>query len=121
MDIYKQGQDRNQQLLFPPSIDDYVDENNSVRAIDTYVDLLDLTSLRFKNTRQSDRADGQKTYSPKLLLKIYIYGYINKIRSSRALEKECKRNIELMWLCEGLAPSYHTIADLIKSIKVKTL
>jgi transposase len=114
-ELYKQGLNRNQQLLFPPSIDDYVDENNSVRAIDAYVELLDLTKLQFCNTRKSDRVDGQKAYSPKLMLKIYIYGYLNKIRSSRALEKECRRNLELIWLTQNLKPSYHTIADFRKN------
>lgn len=108
---YKQGQDRKQQLLFPPSLDDYVDENNSVRAIEIYVESLDVINLGFENTRKSNRIDGQKAYHPKLLLKIYIYGYINKIRSSRALEKESKRNIELIWLCEGLTPTYRTISE----------
>ena len=114
-ELYKQGSNRNQQLLFPPSIDDYVDEDNSVRAIEAYVELLDLKKLQFTNTRKSDRVDGQKAYSPKLLLKIYIYGYLNKIRSSRALEKECKRNLELIWLTQDLRPSYHTIADFRKN------
>lgn len=114
-ELYKQGLNRNQQLLFPPSIDDYVDEENSVRAIDAYVELLNLSKLEFLNTRKSDRTDGQKAYSPKLLLKIYIYGYLNKIRSSRALEKECKRNLELIWLTQNLVPSYHTIADFRKN------
>ena len=113
-ELYKQGLNRNQQLLFPPSIDDYVDEDNHVRAIDAYVELLDLNALEFSNTRKSNRADGQKAYSPKLLLKIYMYGYLNKIRSSRALEKECKRNLELIWLTQNLVPSYHTIADFRK-------
>lgn len=114
-ELYKEGLNRNQQLLFPPSIDDYVDEDNNVRAIDSYVELLDLSKLQFSNTRKSDRVDGQKAYSPKLLLKIYIYGYLNKIRSSRALEKECKRNLELIWLTQNLTPSYHTIADFRKN------
>lgn len=114
-ELYKPGLNRNQQLLFPPSIDDYVDEDNSVRAIEAYVELLDLTKLKFSNTRKSDRVDGQKAYSPKLLLKIYIYGYLNKIRSSRALEKECRRNLELIWLTQDLKPSYHTIADFRKN------
>lgn len=113
-ELYKQGLNRNQQLLFPPSIDDYVDEDNSVRAIDSYVELLDLTKLQFSNTRKSNRSDGQKSYSPQLLLKIYIYGYLNKVRSSRMLERECKRNLELIWLTQGLVPSYHTIADFRK-------
>jgi len=114
-ELYKQGLNRNQQLLFPPSIDDYVDEENSVRAIESYVELLDFKKLQFTNTRKSDRVDGQKAYSPKLMLKIYIYGYLNKIRSSRALEKECKRNLELIWLTQDLKPSYHTIADFRKN------
>lgn len=112
---YKQGKDRIQPLLFPPSIDDYVDEDNSVRVIESYVDILNLKELGFEDTRKSDRIDGQKAYNPSLLLKIYIYGYINKIRSSRALEKEVKRNIELIWLTSGLTPSYHTIADFRKN------
>ncbi len=112
---YKQGQERNQPQLFPPSIDDYVDEDNSVRVIESYVNILDLEKLGFDDTRKSDRIDGQKAYNPSLLLKIYIYGYINKIRSSRALEKEIKRNIELIWLTSGLTPSYHTIADFRKN------
>jgi len=114
-ELYKQGSHRNQQLLFPPSIDDYVDEDNSARAIDAYVELLDLTKLQFSNTRKSNRVDGQKAYSPKLMLKIYIYGYLNKIRSSRMLERECKRNLELIWLTQNLKPSYHTIADFRKN------
>jgi len=113
-DIYKEGQDRNQHLLLPPSIDDYVDDDNVVRAIESYVEVLDLKRLEFCNTRKSNRNDGQKAYNPKLLLKIYIYGYLNKIRSSRALEKECKRNLELIWLTESLTPSYHTISDFRK-------
>lgn len=114
-ELYKQGFNRNQQLLFPPSIDDYIDEDNSARAIDSYVELLDLSKLQFANTRKSNRVDGQKAYSPKLLLKIYIYGYLNKIRSSRALEKECRRNLELIWLTQDLKPSYHTISDFRKN------
>jgi transposase/RNase H-fold protein (predicted Holliday junction resolvase) len=114
-ELYKQGLNRKQQLLFPPSIDDYVDEDNLVRAIDAYVDVLDLNEFQFSNTRKSNRLDGQKAYSPKLLLKIYIYGYLNKIRSSRMLERECKRNLELIWLTSGLTPSYHTISDFRKN------
>ena len=113
--FYKQGSNRNQQLLFPPSIDDYIDEDNSARAIEAYVELLDLKKLQFTDTRKSNSTDGQKAYSPKLLLKIYIYGYLNKIRSSRALEKECKRNLELIWLTQDLKPSYHTISDFRKN------
>jgi transposase len=113
-DYYKEGQNRKQQLLLPPSLDEYVSEDNPVRAIDAYVGLLDWSELGFADTRKSSRADGQKAYHPTLLLKIYLYGYLNKVRSSRALERECGRNIELMWLTEGLKPSYKTIADFRK-------
>jgi len=122
-DKYKEGLNRNQQLLFPPSLDEhpksicpfgraYVSKDNSVRAIDDYVSLLDLKRLGFSDT--SNSLSGQKSYAPKLLLKIYIYGYLNKIRSSRNLEKENNRNIELMWLTSGLKPTYKTIADFRK-------
>lgn len=109
---YKEGLNRNQQLLFPPSLDEYVDEANPVRAIDDYVSLLDLKRLGFRDTSNSQ--SGQKSYAPELLLKIYIYGYLNKIRSSRNLEKENSRNVELMWLTAGLKPTYKTIADFRK-------
>ena len=112
-DNYKQGLNRKQQLLFPPSLDEYVDENNSVRVIDSYVDILNLSELGFKNLSKSSN-DGQPAFHPKILIKIYIYSYINKIRSSRAIEKESKRNIELMWLTQGLTPSYKTISNFRK-------
>ena len=117
---YKQGQDRNQALLFPPSINDYVDKDNNVRAIDMYVDILNIKELKFTDTRKSNKLDGQKAYSPTLLLKIYIYGYINKIRSSRMLERECKRNIEMIWLTQGLTPTYRTISEFRASNRIKT-
>jgi len=111
--IYKEAENRKQQIFFPPSIDEYVDQDNQVRAIEDYVELLDVVKLGFtKATLVS--TDGQPAYHPKLLLKIYIYGYLNKIRSSRKLESEIKRNIEMMWLCAGLNPSYKTIADFRK-------
>ncbi|CAA6824348.1 MAG: Transposase [uncultured Sulfurovum sp.] len=111
--IYKQGEHRKQQMLFPPSIDEYVSEDNTVRAIDDYVELLDMVELRFTKSALNS-ADGQPAYHPKLLLKIYIYGYLNKIRSSRKLEQEIKRNIEMMWLCTGLIPSNKTISNFRK-------
>ena len=114
--IYKEGLNRKQHLLFPPSIDDYVDEGNQVRAIDSYVEILDLTELGFigKGSETSNRLDGQPAFHPALLLKIYIYGYLNKVRSSRKLETEIKRNIEMMWLTQGLTPGYKTIANFRK-------
>ena len=113
MGIYKQGLDRKQQLIFPPSLDELVDENNMARAIDSYVEILNIVELKIK-TKKSLITDGQPAFHPKLLLKIYIYGYLNKIRSSRKLEAEIKRNIELMWLTQGLIPSYKTIANFRK-------
>ena len=113
MGIYKQGLDRNQQLIFPPSLDELVDENNIARAIEEYVEILNISELNIK-TKKSLISDGQPAFHPKLLLKIYIYGYLNKIRSSRKLENEIKRNIELMWLTQGLTPSYKTIANFRK-------
>jgi len=111
--IYKQGENRKQQMFFPPSIDEYVSEDNQVRAIEDYVEILDMVELGFTKSALNS-SDGQPAYHPKLLLKIYIYGYLNRIRSSRKLEREIKRNIEMMWLCAGLTPSYKTIADFRK-------
>lgn len=111
--IYKQSLNRKQQQFFPPSLDEYVSEDNQVRAIEDYVELLDMVALGFTKASLLSK-DGQPAYHPKLLLKIYIYGYLNKIRSSRKLESEIKRNVEMMWLCAGLAPSYKTIADFRK-------
>jgi len=111
--IYKKGENRKQQMFFPPSIDEYVSDDNPVRAIEDYVELLDMVALGFTKAALVS-TDGQPAYHPKLLLKIYIYGYLNKIRSSRKLESEIKRNIEMMWLCAGLQPSYKTIADFRK-------
>ena len=108
--IYKEGLHRKQQIFFPPSIDEYVSKDNQVRAIEDYVELLDTAKLGFANASLNS-ADGQPAYHPRLLLKIYIYGYLNKIRSSRKLEQEIDRNIEMMWLCAGLKPRYKTIAN----------
>lgn len=112
MPNYKEGLNRNQQLLFPPSLDEYVDEDNPVRAIDSYVDGIDLSAMGVFTS--SGGSDGQPAYHPALLLKIYLYGYLNSIRSSRKLEREIKRNIEMMWLCTGLTPGYKTIANFRK-------
>jgi len=112
MPNYKEGLNRNQQLLFPPSLDEYVDENNLVRAIDSYVDSIDLADVGVFTCNSS--SEGQPAYHPALLLKIYLYGYLNSIRSSRKLEREIKRNVEMMWLCEGLTPGYKTIANFRK-------
>lgn len=100
--LYKQGLNKKQALLFPPSIDDYVSEDSIPRAIDIYVDSLNLFSLGFKDTRKSSNSDGNKAYHPSLLLKILLYGYLNDIKIPRKLERECTRNIELMFLTGGI-------------------
>jgi len=114
MGIYKEGLNRKQQLMFPPSLDELVDENNMVRAIEEYVNILDISKLKIR-TKRSLIKDGQPAFHPKLLLKVYIYGYLNKIRSSRKLELEINRNIEMIWLTQGLRPSYKTIANFRKN------
>ncbi len=111
--IYKKAENRKQHMFFPPSIDEYVDQDSQVRAIEDYVELLDVVKLGFTKAALVS-TDGQPAYHPKLLLKIYIYGYLNKIRSSRKLETEIKRNIEMMWLCAGLNPSNKTISNFRK-------
>ena len=110
---YKQGMDREQGYLLPPSMEEYVHEDNPVRAIDSYVESLDIEKLKFANAEGEVKA-GQPAYPPRSLLKLYLYGYLHRIRSSRQLEAECVRNLEVLWLLEGLKPSYKTIADFRK-------
>ena len=103
-----QGQDRKQLALFPTCLDDSLDADNEVRLIDLFVDSLDLKSFGF----YMDYIDnGRPAYHPGDLLKLFLYGYLNRIRSSRALERECKRNIELIWLMKGLVPDHNTISN----------
>ena len=109
MSRFVEGQDRRQQTLLPASFDDYVDEDNAVRVVDVYVDELDLAALGFERLRPA--ATGRPAYHPATLLKIYLYGYLNRVQSSRRLEREANRNIELMWLTGRLAPDFKTIAD----------
>jgi transposase len=105
---YIQGQNRTQTYLFPVSLDDGIDADNEVRLIDVFVDSLGLESFGF----QIDHGEnGRPAYHPRDLLKLFIYGYMNKIRSSRRLEKECKRNIEVMWLLGNLHPDHNTISN----------
>ncbi|OAO03124.1 transposase [Sphingomonadales bacterium EhC05] len=106
------GEDRDQQVLLPPSLEDYVGEDNPVRVVDAFVDELDLRELGFASV--DPRATGRPAYHPSVLLKIYIYGYLNRIQSSRRLEREAGRNIELMWLTGHLAPDFKTIANFRK-------
>src|SRR6202012_273336 len=103
------GSDRLQTLLLPESVDDYVGEDNPVRFIDAFVDKLDLAAAEF--ARVTPRATGRPGYDPADLLKLYIYGYLNRIRSSRRLEAETHRNIEVIWLLRHLKPDFKTIAD----------
>jgi transposase len=102
---YKIGGVRQQALLLPARIEDYVDRNNPVRAIESYVASLDLAALKFRHAARVVEA-GQPPYDPSDLLKLYLYGYLNQIRSSRRLAREAGRNIELMWLLRGLQPGY---------------
>ena len=102
MSRFVEGRDRTQQTLFPASLDDYVDEDNPVRVVDVYVDELDLAGLGFERVQPA--ATGRPGYHPETLLKIYLYGYLNRIQSSRRLEREANRNIELMWLLDDKVP-----------------
>lgn len=112
---YKQGIDRQQGHLLPPSLEEYVAANNPVRVVDVYVDSLDMVGYKFKNAAATGVAPGQPAYAPRALLKLFLYGYLHGIRSSRKLEAECQRNLEVLWLMEGLKPSYKTIADFRKA------
>ena len=109
MKRFVEGADRTQATLLPECLDDYVAEDNPVRAIDAFVEELDLKQLGFAGADPA--ATGRPAYHPAVLLKIYIYGYLNRIGSSRRLEREAQRNVELMWLTGRLAPDFKTIAD----------
>ncbi|MEI6950850.1 IS1182 family transposase [Paraflavisolibacter sp. H34] len=108
---YIQGTDRTQAVLFPRSLDEIIDEDNEVRIIDLFVNSIDLAQFNF---RIKSSPEGRPPYNPRDLLKLYVYGYLNSIRSSRALEKECKRNVELMWLLHQLVPDHNTISNFRK-------
>jgi transposase len=109
MKRYIEGEDRSQSTLFPESLDDYIAEDNPVRVIEVFVDELDLAGLGFDG--MEPEATGRPAYHPAILLKIYIYGYLNRVQSSRRLEREAQRNVELIWLTGKLAPDFKTIAD----------
>ncbi len=115
MSDYIRGLNRQQQLLFPERLEDYVGENDPVRVIDAYVDSLEVDALDFKTKYSDKNNNGRPAFCPKLMLKLYIYGYTNKIRSSRLLAREAHRNIELIWLLQGLKPTYKTIANFRKN------
>ena len=112
MKRFIQGEHRGQGTLLPESLDDYVSDTNPVRVVDVFVDELDLVNLGFEGVIPADT--GRPAYHPAILLKIYIYGYLNRIQSSRRLEREAQRNVELMWLTERLMPDFKTIANFRK-------
>jgi transposase len=109
---YIKGIDRNQSTFLPPSLDEYIDEDSIVRVIDAFVDGLDLEEMDFGKARPA--STGRPAYDPRALLKLYLYGYTNRIRSSRKLQAECARNVEVMYLLGGLKPDFRTIADFRK-------
>src|SRR5499426_393733 len=106
------GEDRMQAALLPHSLEDYVDQENPVRVIEIFIDELDLAALGFSG--MTPAATGRPAYHPSTLLKIYLYGYLNRIQSSRRLEREAQRNVELVWLTGRLMPDFKTIADFRK-------
>src|SRR3979411_2642234 len=106
------GEDRMQQTLLPHCLEDYVGEENPVRVIEVFIEELDLAALGFSG--MTPAATGRPAYHPSTLLKIYLYGYLNRLQSSRRLEREGQRNIDLMWLVGRLAPDFKTIADFRK-------
>ena len=109
---YLEKRDRGQISLLPECVEDYVDEENPVRVIDAFVDSLDMEELGFQKAKPAQT--GRPAYDPRDLLKLYLYGYLNRLRSSRILMRECRRNIELFYLLGGLKPDFRTIADFRK-------
>ena len=109
---FVEGVDRGQGTLLPECLDDWVDENNPVRVIDAFVDALNLAELGFEGVEPE--ATGRPSYHPAVLLKLYVYGYLNRVQSSRRLEREAGRNLEVMWLLGRLVPDHKTIADFRK-------
>ena len=105
---YIEGQNRTQINLFPITLEDSIDQDNDARLVDLFVSALNISDLGFKVDHIEN---GRPAYHPKDLLRIYIYGYMNSIRSSRNLEKECKRNLEMIWLVKGLVPDHNTISN----------
>ena len=112
MKRFVEGVERNQSTLFPERLEDWIEEDNPVRVVDAFVDELDLFALGFAGV--VPRATGRPSYHPSVLLKLYVYGYLNRISSSRRLELEAGRNVEAMWLCRRLVPDHKTIADFRK-------
>ena len=109
---HKRGQSRHQATLFPEALDDLIPAEHPVRVVDAFVDSLDLAALRFSKVVPA--ATGCPPYHPGDLLKLYVYGYLNQVRSSRRLERESRRNVEVLWLLNRLSPDFKTIADFRK-------
>jgi transposase len=109
---FVEGEDRRQGVLLPEYLDDFVAEENQVRVIEAFVDELDLEGLGLEGV--VSEATGRPAYHPATMLRIYVYGYVNQVASSRRLEREARRNVELMWLTGRLAPDFKTIADFRK-------
>ncbi len=107
--IYIQGKNRKQSIIFPETLDQVIDQDNEVRFIDLFVESINIADFEFKT--KTVTTEGRPPYHPKDLLKLFIYGYLNSIRSSRVLEKECRRNIEVMWLMKELVPDHNTISN----------
>ena len=112
MKRFIEGVDRGQSTLFPERLDDWISENNPVRVVDVFVDELELGGLGFE--RVDPKVTGRPSYHPSVLLKLYIYGYLNRVQSSRRLEREAERNVEVMWLTGRLVPDHKTIANFRK-------
>ena len=112
MGRFVEATDRGQSTLFPECLDDWIDEDNPVRVIDAFVDMLDLAELEFEGVAPAET--GRPAYHPSTLLKLYIYGYLNRVQSSRRLEREAGRNVEVMWLLGRLVPDHKTVADFRK-------
>ena len=109
MKRFVEGADRGQSTLLPECLDEWVEESNSVRVVDSFVDALDLADLGFEGVEAA--ATGRPAYHPSVLLKLYIYGYLNRVQSSRRLEREAGRNLEVIWLLGRLVPDDKVIAD----------
>src|SRR5205814_2618832 len=106
---FVQGVDRQQTTLLPECLDDFIDESNPVRVIDVFVDSLDLAEMSFEGVEPA--VTSRPSYHPSVLLKLYIYGYLNRVQSSRRLEREAGRNVEVMWLLGRLVPDHKTISN----------
>ena len=112
MGRFVEAADRSQMTFLPECLDDWIGDDNPVQVIDAFVEALDLGGVRFDGI--APKATGRPSYHPSILLKLYIYGYLNRVQSSRRLEREARRNVEVMWLLGRLAPDHKTIADFRK-------